>query len=249
MTNILNQNQDQVSLTDNIIEENMDTTNQLVTALISHFTSNPQNFTDYRKDVESILREYIKPISTRSGKVAGTDGWRDEVKKRFSGRGAKWVFISLEDIESTLLSFENDGVDCSQYRTFTSEHKKAWIRFSGPRVKDNIQCASFEVRTGGSTVDHPRNLHYIPVDKLSDVILMTVPGTPKSLKLESDSAPMPRRVKVEKVKPVVVKTSDLDMLAHEINVELNDSPESNDPEDWEAFLAAEGLIDDEMDNL
>ena len=249
MTNIQNQNQDNITLTNDCSGENMNTKENLISALITHFSSDPQNFTDYRKTIESILRDNIKPISSRSGKNADGGNWRDDLKKRFSGRGAKWVFISLENIESTLVEFEASGVICEDYRKNINNIDKAWIRFSGPRVKDNIQCASFEVRTEGSTIDHPKQLHCIPVDKLDETIIETVPGTPKSLKLEDDTAPMPSKPKIKKAKPIATNKSDLDILAKEINVELNESPVTDDPEDWEAFLAAEGLIDDDMDSL
>jgi hypothetical protein len=229
-------------------ENNMNTTDNLISALITHFTDNPQNFTDYRKNIESILRENIKPISSRSGKNSGGDSWRKELKQRFSGRGAKWVFVSLENIESSLSALELEGIDCSDYRKNINKLGKAWIRFSGSRINDGIKCAAFEVRTGGSTIDHPKQLHLIYIDGLDDVI-ETMPGTPKGLKIEEESAPMPSKPKVKKVKPVASNKSELDMLAQEINVELNESPDSNDPEDWEAFLAAEGLIDDDIDLL
>jgi hypothetical protein len=229
-------------------ENNMNTTDNLISALITHFTDNPQNFTDYRKNIESILRENIKPISSRSGKTGGDDNWRKELKQRFSGRGAKWVFVSLENIESRLSALELEGIDCSDYRKNIAKSGKAWIRFSGARINNGIKCAAFEVRTEGSTIDHPKQLHLICIDGL-DGVIETMPGTPKGLKLEEDSAPMPSKPKVKKEKPAVSKDSKLNTLAQEINVELSESPDSNDPDDWEAFLAAEGLIDDDMDLL
>lgn len=231
-------------------ENNMNTTDNLISALITHFTDNPQNFTDYRKNIESILRENIKPISSRSGKTGGDDNWRKELKQRFSGRGTKWVFVSLEEIEPTLVQFEADGIDCTDYRKNTTKLDKAWIRFNGPRVNDGVKSAAFEVRTEGSTIDHPKQLHMMPADTITSYI-EAMPGTPKALKLEEDSAPMPSKPKVKKVKPVVANESKLDTLAQEINVELNESPDSNDPADWEAFLAAEGLtcFDEELDEL
>jgi hypothetical protein len=231
-------------------EITLNTTDSLIQALTAHFNENPQGFTSYRKEIESLLKDNIKPLASRSSKVG--DDWRSNLKSKFSGRGAKWVFVSNEVIEETLVQFESNGIDCSDYRKNTQKLGKAWIRFNGARVNNGVKCAAFEVRTEGSTIDHPKQLHMISVDSLDNTI-ETMPGTPKSLKLEEDSAPMPKvsKPKKEKVKaePVV---NELEALSEEINMELqepelNESPESNDPAEWEAFLAAEGLIDDDFD--
>lgn len=228
----------------------MNTTTSLIQALTAHFNENPQGFTSYSKEIKSILKDNIKPLTARSGKSG--DDWRSDLKTQFSGRGAKWVFISLTEIESTLQSFENEGIDCAEYRKNTNKLGKAWIRFNGPRVNNGVQCAAFEVRTEGSTIDHPKQLHYISTENLSNLI-ETMPNTPKALKLEEDSAPMPKASKPKKTKEVKVKSesTSLEALSEEINIELQEPelselPESNDPDDWNAFLAAEGLIDDDF---
>lgn len=234
-------------------EITVNTTDNLIAALVSHFQDNPQGFTGYRKEVEALLRDNIKPLTARSGKTG--DDWRSEIKSQFSGRGAKWVFISLEEIEPTLVQFEADGIDCTDYRKNTTKLGKAWIRFNGPRVNDGIKSAAFEVRTEGSTVDHPKQLHMMPADTMTSYI-ETMPGTPKSLKLEEDSAPMPKVKAKKEVKEVLIKTdSVVSAMADEINEELeaevvlNEAPQSDDPAEWEAFLAAEGLTDPELDGL
>ena len=40
-----------------------------------------------------------------------------------------------------------------------------------------------------------------------------------------------------------------DELANDEVIELNEAPQSDDPAEWEAFLAAEGLIDPELDDF
>ena len=65
---------------------------------------------------------------------------------------------------------------------------------------------------------------------------------------EEEEEPKPKKEKV-KAAPVV---SELEALSEEINLELqepelNEPPQSDDPAEWEAFLAAEGLIDDDFD--
>lgn len=234
-------------------EVSMNTTDSLIQALVSHFNDNPQGFTSYRKEIESLLKDNIKPIASRSSKAG--DNWRSDLKSKFSGRGAKWVFVSLESIETTLLQFEADSIDCTNYRKNINKLGKAWVRFNGARVNDGIKCAAFEVRTEGSTIDHPKQLHMINVDAL-DTLIESMPGTPKSLKIEEDSAPMPKASKPKKEKKVKTEpvVSELEALSEEINLELqepelSDMPESDDPADWEAFLASEGLIDDDFEMI
>lgn len=218
----------------------------LVAELKSFYSSNPKNFTSFRLDIEKILKVHIKPL-TKEIKNNKNNSWRTELKQRFAGRGAKWVFVSLENIESRLSVLELEGIDCSDYRKNINKLGKAWIRFSGARINNGIKCAAFEVRTEGSTIDHPKQLHLIYIDSLDDLI-ETMPGTPKSLKIEEDSAPMPRKPKVIPARRAS-QTESTQELSQEINVELNKSPDSNNPDDWEAFLAAEGLVDDDMDLL
>ena len=232
----------------------MNTTDSLIQALVSHFNDNPQGFTSYRKEIESLLKDNIKPIASRSSKAG--DNWRSDLKAKFTGRGAKWVFVSLENIESRLSTLELEGIDCSDYRKNITKLGKAWIRFSGARINNGIKCAAFEVRTEGSTIDHPKQLHLIYIDGLDDII-ETMPGTPKALKIEEDSAPMPKKsnskpkAKIEKVevKSELEKVYDDFNEEEAVEVELNEPPQSNDPADWEAFLAAEGLIDDDFDMI
>lgn len=226
-------------------EEAMNNDEQLIKALYDHFSSKPMGFTKYRKQIELLLRNEIKPISSRSSMSLSSNNWRSELKSRFSGRGAKWVFVSLEEIEPTLVQFEADGIDCTDYRKNTTKLDKAWIRFNGPRVNDGVKSAAFEVRTEGSTIDHPKQLHMMPADTITSYI-EAMPDTPKALKLEEVSAPMPNKSKETKSKEV--KSGDLSIqeIAADLNKELSlpSTPESTDPSDWESFLAVEGLSSD-----
>lgn len=229
----------------NSTEVFMDSTAQIINALVTNFQDNPTSYTEYRKQIEQLLKTHIKPLSTRSGRSPDGGDWKSEIKNRFSGRGAKWVFISLDQIESTLLSLESSNIDCSSYRKNTQELGKAWIRFSSPKIADGQQCAAFEVRTEGSTIDHPKQLHYIPIDQLDNCIEQ-MPNTPKALKLEEDAKPMPKASKPKKEKA----QSSISELANSINDELSqeepnlpEPPTNDDPEEWEAFLRSEGLAD------
>lgn len=144
--------------------------------------------TEFKRHLDALVKSEIKPLCIRSGKSADGKGWRSELKSRFSGRGAKWVIVALSEINPTISSFEAQGIDCSSYKTFVEMNDGAWIRFSGPRIDNGQQMAAFEVRTEGSTQDHPKQLHLIPVAELDEVV-RPLGGTPRSLGLETEAKP------------------------------------------------------------
>ena len=127
------------------------------------------------------------------------------------------------------------------------------------RIDNNIQAAAFEVRTNGSTFDHPKQLHYIAVDQL-DSLVKPLGGTPHSLKLETltgdekesdlgafindDQSDLDLRI-TEAGDDIVVGDVELDTV--EEDVDVNVAPTSDDPEEWEAFLESQGLLDPEFD--
>lgn len=140
--------------------------------------------TDFKRHIDSLIKDNVKPLCFRSGKTPDGDDWRSQLKARFSGRGAKWVLVPLKEINPTISDFESQGIDCNNYKTFIEANGGAWLRFSGPRIdSQGNQAAAFEVRTGGSKIDHPKQLHYITIDLLEETI-RPLGGTPHSLKLE-----------------------------------------------------------------
>ena len=140
--------------------------------------------TDFKRHIDSLIKDNVKPLCFRSGKSPDGDDWRSQLKARFSGRGAKWVKIDNSHLTETLNQFEQNDIDCSNYKMFTEQAGFSWIRFSGPRIdSQGNQSAAFEVRTGGSKIDHPKQLHYITIDQLDETI-QPLGGTPHSLKLE-----------------------------------------------------------------
>ena len=140
--------------------------------------------TDFKRHIDSLIKDNVKPLCFRSGKSPDGDDWRSQLKARFSGRGAKWVLVPLKEINPTISEFESQGIDCNNYKTFVEANGAAWLRFAGPRIdSQGNQAAAFEVRTGGSKIDHPKQLHYIPIDQLDETI-RPLGGTPHSLKLE-----------------------------------------------------------------
>lgn len=143
--------------------------------------------TSFKRHLDKLINSEIKPLCGRSSKVGGDD-WRSELKAKFGGRGAKWVFVSIENITPTLTRLANEGIDVEDYTKFISAHGQAWVRFSGPRIDNGVQCAAFEVRTDGSTIDHPKQLHYVPVSELDDTITF-MNSTPHSMKVEEEAKP------------------------------------------------------------
>ena len=154
----------------------------LIEQLFQQFIDNggEPKVTSFKRHLDQLINVDIKPLCGRSGKTATGDDWRSEVKARFSGRGAKWVSVSLEEIAPTL---ETYGHDVVEYRNWIDKAGYAWIRFAGPRVANGEHCAAFEVRTGGSTIDHPKQLHYIALHDLDDKTSQLA-TTPHAMRLE-----------------------------------------------------------------
>ena len=143
--------------------------------------------TSFKRHLDKLINAEIKPLCGRSSKTGGDD-WRSELKAKFGGRGAKWVFVSLNNIRPTLDRLAAEGIDIEDYDKFTQAHGQAWIRFSGGRINNGVQSAAFEVRTDGSTIDHPKQLHYVPVSELDETITF-MNSTPHSMKVEEVAKP------------------------------------------------------------
>ena len=180
MDNLNNQNSNSNNSNSEVSMSNENTIIELFQSFLSN--GGAPKVTSFKKHLDQLINENVKPLCVRSGKTADGNDWRSDLKSRFGGRGQKWVFIAISEIESTLIKFETAGIDCTDYRQFTKDHGKAWIRFAGGRINDNLKSAAFEVRINGSKLDHPKQLHYIPMDNLD--IIETMTGTPNSLKLE-----------------------------------------------------------------
>ena len=225
-------------------------------ALIQYFKDHVDetgngNFTAFKKHMDNLMKTHIKPLTSRSN-LSASDGSnpRADQKAMFKGRGRQWIFVSLEDIAPTLDALKARGIDTTDYETHIARLGQAWIRYNGPRIDNGKLVGAFEVRTQGCKIDHPKQLHFIDNDLLSDVVRLPDCATPHSLKLEIDPAAMPTskpkaEVKTEPAPTPVVET--------ETEVEpkpetVNEAPTSDNPEDWEAFLADEGLaaIEDDL---
>ena len=165
----------------NIQKENNMETPTNIQQLFQSFIDNggEPKVTSFKRHLDQLINQEIKPLCGRSAKTGLVDDWRSEVKARFAGRGAKWVKVSVDDILPTLENFD----DVTDYMGWIQSAGFAWIRFAGPRVANGSHCAAFEVRTGGSTIDHPKQLHYIPVQLLDEKI-EALNSTPHAMKLE-----------------------------------------------------------------
>jgi len=164
----------------NIQGENMETQTTIQQLFQEFINSGGEpKVTSFKKHLDELINSDIKHLCGRSGKTGLVDDWRSEVKERFGGRGAKWVKVSIEEVLPTLENFD----DTTDYMGWIQKAGYAWIRFTGPRVANGENCAAFEVRTGGSTIDHPGQLHYIPVHSLDEVI-SPLNSTPHAMKLE-----------------------------------------------------------------
>ena len=151
--------------------------------------------TSFKRHLDKLINQEIKGLCGRSAKTGLVNDWRIEVKARFSGRGAKWVKVSTEEVALTLEGFEDVG----DYASWIETAGFAWIRFAGPRVANGSHCAAFEVRTGGSTIDHPKQLHYIALHDLDDKV-SALGSTPHAMNLEEvATTPVVEEVEEEEV--------------------------------------------------
>ena len=155
--------------------------------------------TSFKRHLDQLINVKIKQLCGRSSISAGGNDWRSELKAKFGGRGMKWVFVSLDEISTSYDHLEGLGIDTDDYKTWTTEAGKAWLRFSGPRIHEGKQSAAFEVRTIGSTFDCPKSLHYIPVDELDDKITF-MHTTPHAMRLEV-IAPKKTEDEIQEVTP------------------------------------------------
>ena len=119
----------------------------------------------------------------------GGSNWRDMQKAEFAGRGAKWIKLTgnlLAKLYNQLEAFAEDGDDTEDYTGWIDSAGFGWVRYSGPRGTEAAQELAFEVRIGGSRVDHPKHLLKITVadwEANSDDHSL-LGGTPFSMKLE-----------------------------------------------------------------
>ena len=216
----------------------------MITQLFQQFISEggAPKVTEFKKHLNELINSEIKPLCGRSAKAADGSDWRSQLKARFSGKGAKWVLVPINEISPTITQFEADGIDCDQFKTFIEMRGAAWIRFAGPRLDPNgNQAAAFEVRTEGSKKDHPKQLHFIPVDVLEETI-RPMEGTPHSLKFEVIAQP---EVEEEEAAPSdEVETEVVEAVAESQEAEVEVPEPETLEEIFDDFMDDEDLNDD-----
>ena len=202
--------------------------------------------TSFKRHLDQLINDSIKPMCGGSSKSLGGTDWRSIQKSKFSGKGAKWIKVSVESLSETLDNFVTEGIDVKDYVSWIESAGYAWIRYAGPRVAKGIQVAAFEVRTSGSKIDHPKQLHYIQDAMLNDIERLS--NTPHALKLEvSNDNEVIKPSDAKAVEPKEEKQSDVEPVEEK---EVISAPESDNPEEWEAYLNDLGLaaeVEDEFD--
>ena len=213
------------------------TQQEMIINLFQSFTQDGgmPKITEFKKHLDQLIKTDIKPLCARSGKSADGTDWRSVLKAQFGGRGAKWVKLDNSLLETTLDKFDTEGLNTADYRNHTARAGFSWIRFNGPRIDNGVQSAAFEVRLDGSTIDHPKQLHYVPVTDL-DTVLTPLGGTPNSMKLEV-------------IAPTPVATEEVTAEAEpETEPVIDESEATFSNEELEDILAAE-MDDVDFDEL
>ena len=179
----------QSSNTPNNIEDNMNN-EQLITTLFNSYVSEggAPRITSFRTHLNTLLSTHIRPLTGGSSGKSGDGSWRSDQKSRFSGRGMKWVFVSTDSVATSLDEFDKRGIDTTEYRAWIQQEGRAWVRYSGPRLLQGKPAAAFELRTLGSTIDQPKELHLILDEDLDEEIEL-MRTTPYALRLEETSEP------------------------------------------------------------
>ena len=127
---------------------------------------------------------------TSSGSTSSGSNWRDVQKAEFSGRGAKWIKLTgrmIQLLNIQLSAFEADGDDVDDYVKWINKAGFAWVRYSGPRGTEAAQELAFEVRIGGSKIDHPKHLFKVTADVWNNHLAddhSVLGGTPFAMNLE-----------------------------------------------------------------
>ena len=190
--------------------------------------------THFRIHLNKLIDQEVKHLCGRSPKAAGDD-WRSEINARFGGRGAKWVFVSLQDVKPTLDKLDEQGIDTLDYRTYTEEHGEAWVRYTTARMHEGKQCAGFAILTDGSKINKPTQLHFIPVDELEQRVT-SMKSTPHAMKLEEEKVEEP--VEIEVVTEEVEEATELAQEVEETQIEETQIEETQ-IEETEEFDDAE----------
>ena len=102
------------------------------------------------------------------------------------------------------------------------------LRTTQSRIDNGVKAAAFEVRTDGSTIDHPKQLHYIPLHDLDEAVSF-MNSTPHAMKLEEAAKPQ----EVEEVEVELSETEETPAVEEDYVDVMDDIEELMDFEDAE----------------
>lgn len=227
----------------------MKANNELIVDIYNNFIKERKIEKSSNSEFKTYVSKLIQNNLSDFFSVNDNQDWKTEQKRKFSGRGMQWIYISLEDINPALEKYEKLGKDLTEYKENINRIGKAWVRYSGPKKhpETGLPCASFEIRYQGSKVPQSDTVFFIDNDKcMSTVETLRLEDnkTPHQLGLEeSQKKNVVKSVKIKegnvKVKQTS-KTKDLDIDVETLSIN-NSVPVTNNPEEWEMFLKSEGL--------
>lgn len=225
------------------------------------------SFTKFVQTISDIAKDTIGPVSRAKSSGSGSKQWKADIRDQFSGRGKGWLMFNMDSsvgqkITECLDQYDANGEDTSDYRKHTAAQNKLWIRFSKPAGSEDKQEVIFEIRIHNSKDydrQHTVQLSLDAVNNESEIMN----GTPSKLGFEGGEIKVKKtsaQPKVKKEKKVKVKntSSELDMLANDINLAIEESdifPREeedipmintdgfNSLDEWDRFLQEQGLAD------
>ena len=248
--------------------DNENLRNALSTAWKENLANGTEHsFTKFVQTLSDIAKDTIGPVSRAKSSGVGSKQWKADIRDQFSGRGKGWLMFDMESsvgqkITERLDQYDINGEDTSIYRKHTSEQNKFWIRFSKPAGSEDNQEVIFEIRIHNSKDYDRQHTVQLSLDNVNNEGEI-MNGTPSKLGFEGGEVKVkkaPAQPKVKKEKKVKVKntSNELDMLANDINLAIEESDifpreEEDIPmidtdgfsslDEWDRFLQEQGLAD------
>ena len=217
--------------------------------------------------ISDIAKDTIGPVSRARSTGGGSKQWKADIRDQFSGRGKGWLMFDIDSsigqkITECLDQYDANGEDTSMYRKYTAKQNKFWIRFSKPAGSEDNQEVIFEIRIHNSKDYDRQHTVQLSLDSVNNEG-ETMNGTPSKLGFEGGEvkvkkAPVQSKVKKEKTVKVKNTSNELDMLANDIKLAIEESdifPREeedipmidtdgfNSLDEWDRFLQEQGLAD------
>lgn len=222
------------------------------------------SFTKFVQTLSDIAKDTIGPVSRAKSSGSGSKQWKADIRDQFSGRGKGWLMFNMDSsvgqkITECLDQYDANGEDTSMYRKYTAAQNKLWIRFSKPAGSEDNQEVIFEIRIHNSKDYDRQHTVQLSLDSVNSEG-ETMNGTPSKLGFEGGEVKLKKAKEILKEKKVKAKntSSELDMLANDINLAIEESDifpreEEDIPmidtdgfsslDEWDRFLQEQGLAD------